>query len=95
MRGRVTQPDPLVTEIASVILKAVNLHHIPLSSITPETSLREQGLQLDSVDLLEAIVAIEHHFGFKVGSAEVGRKYFRTIGTIAEFIHQNRATVSP
>ena len=56
------------------------------SRFTPETSLREGGLELDSVDILEVIVAVEHHFGVKVDDAETGKKYFRTIGTIAELV---------
>jgi acyl carrier protein len=80
-----TQPAVL-NEVISVIRNSVNLHHMEPSRFTPETSLREGGLELDSVDILEVIVAVEHHFGVKVDDAETGKKYFRTIGTIAELV---------
>ena len=75
-----------LNDVISVIRDSVNLHHLEPSRFTPETSLREGGLELDSVDILEVIVAIEHKFGVKVDDAESGKKYFRTIGTIAELV---------
>ncbi|NJL25767.1 MAG: hypothetical protein HC902_11720 [Calothrix sp. SM1_5_4] len=69
-----------------MIRNSVNLHHLDESRFTPATSLREGGLELDSVDILEVIVAIEHHFNVKVDDAEMGKKHFRTLGSIAEFV---------
>lgn len=73
-------------EVISVIRNSVNLHHLEDSRFTPETSLREGGLELDSVDILEIIVAVEHHFKVKVSDAEMGKRYFRTLGTITELV---------
>lgn len=73
-------------EVISVIRNSVNLHHLEASRFTPETSLREGGLELDSVDILEIIVAVEHHFKVKVNDAEMGKRYFRTLGTITELV---------
>lgn len=81
-----TQAAPVLNEVITVIRDSVNLHHMESSRFTPETSLREGGLELDSVDILEVIVAVEHHFGVKVEDADTGKKYFRTIGTIAELV---------
>lgn len=81
----------LVSEVKSIIVNAVNLHHLDANVISDATSLREGGLELDSVDMLEVVVAIEHHFGVKVENAEAGKKYFRTIGGIAEFIETHKA----
>jgi acyl carrier protein len=77
---------PTLNEVVDVIRNSVNLHHLEPSRFTPETSLREGGLELDSVDMLEVIVAIEHKFGVKVEDAEMGKKYFRTIGTVADLV---------
>jgi acyl carrier protein len=92
-RAKITDPQSaskaasaLVPEVAEVIRSAVNLHHLDASRFTAETSLRDGGLELDSVDILEIIVAIEHKFGVKVDDAEMGKKYFRTIGSVAELI---------
>ena len=76
----------VLDEVISVIRNSVNLHHMEPSRFTPDTSLREGGLELDSVDILEVIVAVEHKFGVKVDDAEMGKRYFRTIGTIADLV---------
>lgn len=76
----------LATEVKSVIISAVNLHHVDPTSIVATTSLRDGGLGLDSIDMLEVVIAIEQHFGVKVADPEVGKRHFRTVGTIAEFI---------
>lgn len=75
-----------VQEVIDVIVNAVNLHHLPPGSITAETSLRDGGLELDSIDILEVVVAIEHHFKVKVGDAETAKEHFRTIGQIAAYV---------
>ena len=80
-----------VKEIADIIINAVNLHHLPANSITAETSLRDGGLELDSIDILEVVVAIEHHFGIKVGDAEVAKEHFRSIGKIANYVTSLRS----
>jgi acyl carrier protein len=78
----------VLDEVISVIRNSVNLHHMEPSRFTPDTSLREGGLELDSVDILEVIVAVEHKFGVKIDDAEMGKRYFRTIGTITDLVSQ-------
>ena len=78
--------NQLVGQVIDVIVDAVNLHHIDRTSIGPDTSLAQGGLGLDSVDILEVVVAIEQKFGVKVVDAESGKLNFRTIGTIASFV---------
>lgn len=80
----------LLSKVKTTIIDAVNLHHVDPQSISPDTSLREGGLELDSVDLLEVIVTIEHKFNVKVADAEAGKKYFKTVGTIVDFIQQSQ-----
>jgi acyl carrier protein len=76
----------LVNEITDLIVQSVNLQHMDRSQIHSDTPLTQGGLGLDSVDILEIVVAIEHQYGVKVADAETGAKYFRTIGTISEFV---------
>jgi acyl carrier protein len=83
----------VLLEVATLVVTAVNLHHIDPATLTESTSLRETGLDLDSVDMLEVIVAVEQKYGVKVADAETGKKYFRTLGGIAEFVKANRTSV--
>jgi acyl carrier protein len=83
------QNEQLLNQVTAAIIKAVNLYHVDSKTITAETSLREGGLELDSIDLLEVIVTIENKYGIKVPNAEIGKKYFRTVGTITQFVEEN------
>jgi len=79
-----------IKEIGKVILDAVNLTDIDPESLTPETTLMDGGLELDSVDLLEAVVAIESFYNVKISDAEEGREYFLSLGKIKELIEKKR-----
>jgi acyl carrier protein len=82
----VAHRDQVVNEVIETIVDAVNLQHLDRKKITAETVLTEGGLGLDSIDILEVVVAVEHRFGKKIADAEVGKKYFQSIGTITDFI---------
>ena len=83
--------EPLVDEVKSVIVKAVNLHHLQLETITESTTLGPGGLNLDSIDILEVVLAVERQFQVKIENSEKGREHFRSIGAIAKFISSSRA----
>lgn len=82
--------DEIVAEVASVIVKAVNLHHLDPKTITDATQLGPQGLNLDSIDILEVVLAVERHFNVKIENSDVGREYFVSIGTVANFIEKQK-----
>ena len=86
-----TNPE-LFKQIVQLIVEAVNLRNVDPSKLTPDTSLREGGLELDSIDILEIVVTIEHRYGLKIANAEDGKKHFRTLGSIAEFVRQQTAS---
>ena len=85
-------PTTVLPSVIDVILEAVNLGHVDRSTLGPDTPLTEGGLGLDSVDILEIIVALEQKFGVAVKDPETGRKHFRTPGTVAQFISANAGT---
>jgi acyl carrier protein len=78
--------NQLVEQVIDVIVDAVNLHHVNRSAVTRDTLLAQGGLGLDSVDILEVVVAVEHKFGVKVADAESGKTHFQSIGSIASFV---------
>ncbi len=81
----------LVDEIKRLIVDSVQIKHIPLSSILETTTLFHDGLGLDSVDVLEVVVAVERKYGLKVRDAKSGQQIFQTIGSIADFVAQGQA----
>lgn len=80
----------LVNDLKTLIITSVNLHHMDPTTINDETSLREGGLELDSVDILEVVVAVEQQYKVKINDADVGKKSFRTIGTIADYLESQK-----
>ncbi len=47
-----------------------------------------EGLGLDSVDALQLVVAVEKHFGLKVGDAEAARGILQNVESIAAAVEQ-------
>lgn len=80
----------LMSEVIDVVLNAANLQHLDRSTLAQETTLAQGGLELDSIDILEIVIAVESHFGVKVESAEEGKLFFKSIGTIGEFVASKR-----
>lgn len=48
------------------------------------------GLGLDSIDVLEMIVAVRQNFGIEI-NAEENRQIFNTIETMAEFVEEKQS----
>ena len=86
--------EKLSTEVKDLIIDAVNLQHMTAESIKNEASLYQGGLGLDSVDILEIIVAIENKYGIKVPNAESGKQAFQSIDTIVDFIVSQKSDVT-
>jgi acyl carrier protein len=51
------------SKIESIILEILKEKNVQQSSIAPDDSLLEDGLGLDSLDLAELSVALEHQLG--------------------------------
>lgn len=77
-------------------IKAMMVEHLMLkmdpSEIGDDTQLfSPEGLGLDSIDALELAVAIEKKFSVATPSAEVARKAFVSVNTVADYIASERA----
>ena len=47
------------------------------------------GLGLDSVDALQLVVALDKHFGLKLGDSDAARAVLENVGRIAEEIEKS------
>ena len=83
--------EKLSLDVKNLIIEAVNLQHLSPEKIENSASLFQDGLGLDSVDILEIIVAIENQFNIKVPNAESGKKAFQSVETIVDFICQQQS----
>ncbi len=85
-----SERDRLVSELADLIISSVNLRNTKKEEISEHTGLMADGLALDSLDILEIVVAIEQKYQVKITGPEQGQTIFRTVGTIADFVQSQR-----
>jgi acyl carrier protein len=66
---------------------------IDRSSVTDETSLLND-LGLDSLQLLDFVVAIEHAFNFRISSQALDLEMFDRFGRVVDFVAAGLASAS-
>ncbi|MCA9555710.1 MAG: acyl carrier protein [Myxococcales bacterium] len=78
-------------ELKGLLVESLKLE-TPADEIGDEQPLfGEEGLGLDSLDVLELAVALEYRFGFQLQlDAEEGRRVFTNIKSLAEFVNEKR-----
>jgi acyl carrier protein len=82
---------PLELEIATLLVDTLNLEVSP-EAIEPEAPLYQEGLGLDSIDLLEISVVMSKRYGiqFKSDDPEITR-IFTSLRTLSETVEARRA----
>lgn len=79
-----------IQKIKEILTTRLKLE-IDASEIKDTTHLfGENGLGLDSIDVLELVVGIKKEFGVEIIDRETAEKIFTTIGSIAEYIEKNK-----
>jgi len=79
-------------ELLDLIVKAVNLKNLDRSSVDAETQIMTEGLALDSIDVLELVIALEKKYHFKIKNDQSARLMFKNLGSLADFVDQNKKT---
>jgi acyl carrier protein len=85
--------DPLKTEIKQAIVRSLRLPITP-EEIGDDTPLFDEGLGLDSIDVLELVLELERSFGVAIADEQTGVKVLRSVDTIAAFINKQRQDAS-
>ncbi len=63
---------------------------IPPEEIDIDAPLFGEGLGLDSIDALELVVGLEQEFSIQIPDADVGKKVFASVRTIADYVRQSQ-----
>jgi acyl carrier protein len=79
----------LITEIKGLIIERLKLEEITVADIITDAPLFGEGLGLDSIDALELVIGLEKEYGVSIPDAEVGKKVFQSVRTIAQYIVNN------
>ena len=84
--------DVSTKELKEAIIAALNLEGLTPEDIDDNAPLfGDQGLGLDSIDVLELIVLMEKKYGVKVINPIEGKHIFGSVATMAEYISKHSA----
>jgi acyl carrier protein len=89
--GAVMHSAPPERELADLLVEVLHLE-VAASDIDPEAPLYgDQGLGLDSIDILEIAVAISKKYGFKLRSDDPDNdRIFASLRALASHIAEKR-----
>ncbi len=83
--------ENLINELKLKVIDALNLEGMTPRDIADDAPLfGEDGLGLDSIDVLELIVLLEKHYGIRLATPEEGKKVFRSMAVMADYVAANR-----
>ena len=81
----------LTDELKTKMIEALNLEEMTPADIADEAPLfGEEGLGLDSIDVLELIVLLERNYGIKITDPKAGKEIFVSVRTMADYVAANR-----
>ena len=81
----------LIEEIKAQIISALNLEEMTPADIDDNAPLfGDEGLGLDSIDVLELIVLMEKNYGIKLTSPAEGKAVFQSVAVIADYVSKHR-----
>ena len=79
-----------MAEVADMIVSALNLE-IAGAEIDPDAPLYNQGLGLDSIDILEVALVVSKHYGFQLrADNEDNVQIFTSLRSLASHIAAHR-----
>ena len=82
--------DNLILQLKNQIIEVLNLEDMTPEDIDAEAPLFGDGLGLDSIDPLELIVLLEREYGIKLSNPAEGKRIFKSIASIADYVSKNR-----
>ena len=83
--------EQLINDLKLQIKEVLNLEELSLEDFDENAPLfGEEGIGLDSIDVLEIIVLLEKKYGIRLANPKEGKAIFHSIKTIAEYVQKNR-----
>lgn len=86
--------EDLKAQLKQMIITELHLADVQPASINDSAPLFGDGLGLDSLDALQLAVAVEEHFGVRIGDENEGKKAFASIDALAQYVQAHRVTAS-
>lgn len=83
--------ENLINELKLKLIESLNLDGMTPEDIQDDAPLfGDQGLGLDSIDVLELIVLLERNYGIRLDSPSKGKEVFKSVAVMADYIAKNR-----
>lgn len=83
--------ENLINELKLKVIDALNLEGMTPEDISDDAPLfGDDGLGLDSIDVLELIVLLEKNYGIKISNPKEGKAVFRSIAVMADYVKEHR-----
>ncbi len=85
------QLTELEKELVDMIIDECNVLDEP-ENVTPESPIvgPDSPFDLDSLDAVEIVVAVQKKFGVRIGNQQTSRKVFESIRTLSTYVEDNR-----
>lgn len=82
--------DDLIRELKLKVIESLNLDAAPEDIDDNAPLFGNEGLGLDSIDVLELLILLEKNYGIRLSSPQEGKKVFQSFAVIAEYVAANR-----
>ena len=83
--------ENLINELKLKVIDALNLDGMTPEDIDDNAALfGDEGLGLDSIDVLELIVLLEKNYGIRLASPAQGKEVFQSVAVMASYVEKNR-----
>ena len=83
--------EQLIKDLKLQIKEALHLDELSIEEFDENAPLfGEDGIGLDSIDILEIIVLLEKEYGIRLSNPKEGKAIFQSVKTIAEYVQANR-----
>lgn len=80
----------LIEDIKQLIIQRLKLIDMTPEMIETDAPLFGEGLGLDSIDALELVLGLEKEYGVIIPDAEVGKKVFQSVRTVAQYVLEHQ-----
>jgi len=85
-----TSVDALILEVAQLVVTALNFD-MAAADIDPDAPLYGDGLDLDSIDILEIALAVSKKYGFQLrADNEDNAAIYASLRSLAQYIAAHR-----
>jgi len=89
----VESTNNLIEKIKQLIITRLKLVDMTPEMIENNAPLFGEGLGLDSIDALELVLGLEKEFGVIIPDAELGKKVFQSVRTMAQYVSEQQGKV--